>query len=74
MPKHWEKQIFSLGSFLKWVKSKRRKRKEKKRKKERAKAKANYQFIISIVTLKLFPTSFKHQRIFYGVSDDVLAL
>ena len=31
MPKYWEKQMFSLGSFPKWVK--RRKREREKRRK-----------------------------------------
>ena len=31
MPKYWGKQSFSLGSFPKWVKSKRHKRKRKKK-------------------------------------------
>ena len=31
MPKYWGKQIFSLGDYPKWVKSKKRKRKKKER-------------------------------------------
>ena len=31
MPKYWWKQISSLGSFPKWVQSKRRKREKKER-------------------------------------------
>ena len=34
MPKYWVKNYFALGSFPKWVKSKKR-RKKKERKKER---------------------------------------